>query len=98
MLGPEFSILFLLLILPLIASLLAINLFIKAGVAKGHAMENRGLLWFIGIFAPFGAIVIGLYVAALADNRPERTAGNALGAGSAYAPAGGTSSNELPAL
>lgn len=49
------------------AWLASINLLIKVGAAKGYAMENKGLLWFIGIFAT--PIIVGLYVAALPDNR-----------------------------
>lgn len=51
----------------LVAWLLAINLFIKVGAEKGYAMENKGLLWFIGIFAT--PIVVGLYIASLPDAR-----------------------------
>ncbi len=51
----------------LIAWLMSIDLLIKVGAAKGYSMDNKGLLWFIGIFAT--PIVVGLYVAALPDNR-----------------------------
>lgn len=57
-------------VLVLFAWVLAISLFIKAGKAKGHSMENAGLLWFVGIFAT--PIVVGMYVASLPDKRPIR--------------------------
>lgn len=81
------AVLIILAIVALIAWLLAINLLIKVGAAKGYAMDNKGLLWFIGIFAT--PIVVGLYIASLPDNRvmPAESA-----AGS-EAPA-----EELPAL
>lgn len=63
------AVLIILAIVALVAWLLAINLLIKVGAAKGYAMDNKGLLWFIGIFAT--PIVVGLYVAALPDNRAK---------------------------
>ena len=60
-------ILFVIMVVVLAAWLMAINLLIKVGAAKGYSMDNKGLLWFIGIFAT--PIVVGLYVAALPDNR-----------------------------
>lgn len=60
----------------LVAWLVAIDLLIKAGKAKGYAMKNTGALWFVGIFAT--PIVVGLYIASLPDNRtiadPEKPA------------------------
>lgn len=67
---PEFFVLFILFVVVvavLVAWLMTINLLIKVGAAKGYSMDNKGLLWFIGIFAT--PIVVGLYVAALPDNR-----------------------------
>lgn len=49
------------------AEVMAISLFIKVGMAKGYSMANRGVLWFIGLMAPLGPIVIGIYVSALPD-------------------------------
>ena len=51
----------------LVAWIVAIDLLIKAGKAKGYAMKNTGALWFVGIFAT--PIVVGLYIASLPDNR-----------------------------
>ena len=45
------------------AWLISIKLLIQVGEAKGFSMNNRGLLWFIGIFAT--PIATGLYVIAL---------------------------------
>ena len=53
--------------LVLTAWLLSIDMFINAGKAKGYSMANSGKLWFIGIIAT--PLVVGLYVAALPDNR-----------------------------
>lgn len=55
------------LVLILVAWLLSIDLLIDAGKAKGYSMANSGKLWFIGIVAT--PLVVGLYVAALPDNR-----------------------------
>ena len=67
-------------IVMLAAWVVAINLLIKAGKAKGYAMENAGILWFVGIFAT--PIVVGLYIASLPDNRtiadPEKPTENEL--------------------
>lgn len=54
-------------VLVLVAWLLSIDMFINAGKAKGYSMANSGKLWFIGIIAT--PLVVGLYVAALPDNR-----------------------------
>lgn len=54
-------------VIALAARVVAINLLIKAGRAKGYAMENAGILWFVGIFAT--PILVGLYIASLPDNR-----------------------------
>ena len=54
-------------VIALAARIVAINLLIKAGRAKGYAMENAGILWFVGIFAT--PILVGLYIASLPDNR-----------------------------
>ena len=63
-------------VIALAARVVAINLLIKAGRAKGYAMENAGILWFVGIFAT--PILVGLYIASLPDNRtiadPEKPA------------------------
>lgn len=56
----------------LLAWLTSINLFIKTGVAKGYTMANKGLLWFVGIFAT--PLAVGLYVAALPDLTPRQSA------------------------
>ena len=53
--------------LVLTAWLLSIDMFINVGKAKGYSMANSGKLWFIGIVAT--PLVVGLYVAALPDNR-----------------------------
>ena len=53
--------------LVLVAWLLSIDMFINVGKAKGYSMANSGKLWFIGIVAT--PLVVGLYVAALPDNR-----------------------------
>ena len=42
--GPEFTFLFIILIVPFVASLLAVNEFIKVGKAKGYYMDNAALL------------------------------------------------------
>ena len=67
-------------VIALAARVVAINLLIKAGRAKGYAMENAGILWFVGIFAT--PIVVGLYIASLPDNRtiadPEKPTENEL--------------------
>ena len=47
----------------IIAWCLSINLFINLGKSKGYSMANKGLLWFIGIFAT--PIVVGIYVLSL---------------------------------
>ena len=54
-------------VIALAARVVAINLLIKAGRAKGYSMENAGILWFVGIFAT--PILVGLYIASLPDNR-----------------------------
>ena len=54
-------------VIALAARVVAINLLIKVGRAKGYAMENAGILWFVGIFAT--PILVGLYIASLPDNR-----------------------------
>ena len=63
-------------VIALAARVVAINLLIKVGRAKGYAMENAGILWFVGIFAT--PILVGLYIASLPDNRtiadPEKPA------------------------
>lgn len=71
----------------LVAWLLAINLLIKVGEAKGHALSNKGLLWFIGIFAT--PIVVGLYIIALPDRRAEAAR---------KAPPASAATDELPEL
>ena len=58
---------FIIVVIALAARVVAINLLIKAGRAKGYAMENAGILWFVGIFAT--PILVGLYIASLPDNR-----------------------------
>ena len=65
--GPEFTFLFIILIVPFVASLLAVNEFIKVGKAKGYYMDNAALLWFIGICMPLGPLAVGIYVVALPD-------------------------------
>lgn len=82
--GPEFTFLFIILIAMLVASLLAVNEFIKVGKAKGYYMDNAGLLWFIGIFMPLGPLAVGLYVVALPD-RSQRPAAPAASAPTAPA-------------
>lgn len=67
--APEFFIMFIIPIVVLVAWLMSINLFIKVGEAKGRTLNNKGLLWFIDIFAT--PIVVGLYVIALPDRRAE---------------------------
>ena len=54
-------------VIALAARVVAINLLIKAGRAKGYEMENAGILRFVGIFAT--PILVGLYIASLPDNR-----------------------------
>lgn len=56
-----------------VASLLAINEFIKVGRTKGHSMDNSDLLWFIGVFVPLGPLAVGLYVMALPDRSQPTT-------------------------
>ena len=69
------------------AEVMAISLFIKVGMAKGYSMANRGVLWFIGLMAPLGPIVIGLYVSAL----PDRAVPDAPKQASELPPLGGAS-------
>lgn len=83
----ELFIVFVIPIVVLVAWLLAINLLIKAGEAKGHALSNKGLLWFIGIFAT--PIVVGLYIIALPDRRAEAAR---------KAPPASAATDELPEL
>ncbi len=52
-------------IIYLVASIVAISLMIDAGRAKGYPMSNTGILWFVGICAPLGPIVVGIYINAL---------------------------------
>lgn len=52
-------------IIYLVASIVAISLMIDAGKAKGYPMNNTGILWFVGLFAPLGFIAVGLYINAL---------------------------------
>ncbi len=59
------ALLFMLLIVVLIASIVSISLMIDAGRAKGYPMSNTGILWFVGICAPLGPIVVGIYINAL---------------------------------
>lgn len=47
--------------------LYAIHMFIEIGKAKGYSMDNAVSLWLIGIFTT--PITVGIYVAALPDNR-----------------------------
>lgn len=63
--GSILLVFFALAIAALVAWLLAINLLIKTGMAKGYSMSNTGILWFIGIFA--SPIVLGIYIMALPD-------------------------------
>ena len=72
--GPDFTFLFIILIVTFVASLLAINEFTKVGKAKGYAMDNAGLLWFIGICMPLGPLAVGLYVTALPDRSQSAAA------------------------
>lgn len=51
------------------AWLIAIRLLIQSGEAKGYSMDNRKLLWFVGIFAT--PIVVGLYVISLPDKSSQ---------------------------
>lgn len=83
----ELFIVFVIPIVMLVAWLLAINLLIKVGEAKGHALSNKGLLWFIGIFAT--PIVVGLYIIALPDRRAEAAR---------KAPPASAATDELPEL
>lgn len=83
----ELFIVFVIPIVVLVAWLLAINLLIKVGEAKGHALSNKGLLWFIGIFAT--PIVVGLYIIALPDRRAEAAR---------KAPPSSAATDELPEL
>lgn len=83
----ELFIVFVIPIVVLVAWLLAINLLIKVGEAKGHALSNKGLLWFIGIFAT--PIVVGLYIIALPDQRAEAAR---------KAPPASAATDELPEL
>lgn len=83
----ELFIVFVIPIVVLVAWLLAINLLIKVGEAKGHALSNKGLLWFIGIFAT--PIVVGLYIIALPDRRAEAAR---------KAPPASAATDELPEL
>lgn len=62
---PMEALLFMLLIVVLIASIVSISLMIDAGRAKGYPMNNTGILWFVGLFAPLGFIAVGLYINAL---------------------------------
>lgn len=71
MAGLMMLLFFALFVAVLVAWLMSINLLVKVGAAKGYSMDNKGLLWFIGIFAT--PIVVGLYVASLPDNRAPQT-------------------------
>lgn len=51
------------------AWIISIKLFIQAGEAKGYSMENRKLIWFIGLFAT--PIVVGLYINSLPNRALE---------------------------
>lgn len=69
-----FTIILILLLAAVLGAWIAsIGLLISAGRAKGHQMENAGLLWYIGILA--SPVVLGLYVAALPDKRARTSAG-----------------------
>lgn len=89
------GLLFLLFILVLCAHVAAIYLFIQLGDTRNKQLNHRGMLWFIGLCVPLGAIVVGLYISAL----PEAAPVNDLGGG-VYT-SGATplpSSEELPKL
>lgn len=53
--------------LAIVAWVASISLLIKAGMEKGYSMDNKLLLWFVGLFA--SPIVLGLYVCSLPDAR-----------------------------
>lgn len=54
-------------IVVLFAYLFSIKLFIDAIRAKGYAAKSTALLWVIGIIMT--PVIVGLYAAALPDNR-----------------------------
>ena len=60
-----FFLILVLIVVVIAAWIVSIDLFLKVGAAKGYTMDNKGLLWFIGIFAT--PLSVGIYVASLPD-------------------------------